>query len=44
MKPCQNCARQYFCERKDCKFVSWKNTKNYGEVKRVEDTKNFHKR
>lgn len=32
-KPCQNCSKLYFCKNKNCKFVSWKNTKNYGEVK-----------
>lgn len=35
-KPCQNCARQYFCDRKICNFISWRNTKNYGEVKKEE--------
>ena len=42
---CQNCAKQYFCkyaskEVSKCKeFLSWIYTKNYGEVKRIEDTK-----
>ena len=35
---CQNCCKQYFCNRKECKFKSWLETKNYGEVKRIENT------
>lgn len=43
-KICKNCCKQYFCEnfkkKDDCKnFVSWIETSNYGEVKRVEENK-----
>ena len=31
---CQNCAKQYLCNRKECNFKSWLETKNYGEVRR----------
>jgi hypothetical protein len=39
---CQNCCKQYFCEnfkqKDDCEeIVSWLETKNYGEVKKLED-------
>ena len=40
---CQNCARQYFCNKKECKFKSWIETKNYGEVRRDESTDDFKK-
>jgi len=44
-KKCKNCCKQYFCENykkiNECKdFVSWLETKNYGEVKRIEGGKN----
>lgn len=38
-KICQNCAKQYLCkqQKEDCKeFISWIETKNYGEVKKEE--------
>lgn len=38
-KICQKCAKQYFCKG-SCKFKSWKNTKNYGEVRRIEECSN----
>lgn len=31
---CKNCAKQYFCNKKECKPIWWHNTKNYGEVKK----------
>lgn len=45
---CQNCAKQYFCKEYEeyhiCeKFIDWLDTKNYGEVKRInEGGKNVH--
>lgn len=36
---CQNCARQYFCDKKKCEFLSFIHTKNYGEVKRITEDK-----
>lgn len=42
IKRCQNCAKQYFCKdfkkkKEECKnFVSWIETPNYGEPKRME--------
>lgn len=41
-KTCQNCAKIYLCNKKNCKFVSWINTKNYGEI-RKEKQKNYDK-
>lgn len=41
---CQNCCKQYICNRKECKQVKWSETKNYGEVKKFGDTKNFYKK
>lgn len=40
---CQNCAKQYYCNMfntvHSCSnFKSWIETKNYGEVKRIENT------
>ena len=29
----------FLCSKKECKFLSWIYTKNYGEVHRVENTK-----
>ena len=39
---CQICARQYLCENfkkiENCSnIIKFSNTKNYGEVKRIED-------
>ena len=36
---CQNCAKQYLCNRKECNFKSWIETKNYGEVKHINNNK-----
>lgn len=51
---CKNCSKQYFCKMKDirirlnpieCKdFRSWIYTKNYGEVRRIENTKDIYKK
>ena len=30
---CQNCSKQYFCDKKECIPVKWSKTNNYGEVK-----------
>lgn len=35
MSQCKNCSKQFFCDKKDCTFVSWIYTKNYGEVTRI---------
>ena len=40
---CKNCAKEMTCNKKECKFKSWINTKNYGEVKN-ENTKDIHKK
>lgn len=47
MSKCQNCAKQYFCKIRDIKeklepincvhFKSWRETKNYGEVKYIKE-------
>ena len=44
MKMCKNCARQYFCNKEKCNFKSWIYTKNYGEVRRIDNTKDICKR
>lgn len=31
---CKQCAKQYTCNKKECKEVKWSETKNYGEVKK----------
>ena len=50
---CQNCCRQYFCKlvnnyaktsQKCNNFKSWIYTKNYGEVIRIENTKDVRKK
>ena len=51
---CKNCAKQYFCrmiqikeklEPINCKdFKSWREIKNYGEVRRIENTKDSNKK
>lgn len=33
MIPCKNCAKEPTCNKKDCKFKSWIQTKNYGVPK-----------
>ena len=43
-KLCQKCSKRYLCKEVDTKeecnrFKSWIQTKDYGEVHRVEDTK-----
>ena len=51
-KLCQNCCKQYTCkttgqnqcESKCINFKSWIYTKNYGEVIRVENTKDVYKK
>ena len=32
---CKNCAKEMTCKKDQCNFISWKNTKNYGEVNEV---------
>ena len=44
MEKCKNCARQYMCNKEKCNFKSWIYTKNYGEVIRVENTKDVYKK
>lgn len=34
---CKNCAKQFLCNKKECKFLSWIYTKNYGEVTRIKN-------
>ena len=36
MPQCKNCSKQFFCDKKNCTFVSWIYTKNYGEVTRID--------
>jgi len=52
MYKCKKCCKQYFCKlvnsssktSQECKdFISWIQTKNYGEVKRIEGTKSIYK-
>lgn len=43
MKECKNCCKQMTCNRKECKQVKWSESKNYGEVKRIESTENIYK-
>lgn len=34
---CKACAKQFFCKKEKCKFLSFIYTKNYGEVRRVKN-------
>ena len=34
---CKNCAKQFLCNKKECKFLSWIYTKSYGEVTRIKN-------
>lgn len=34
---CKQCAKQYTCNKKECKPVKWSSTKWYGEVKKNEN-------
>lgn len=48
-KLCQCCSKRYLCKEVDTKeecnrFKSWIQTKNYGEVIRIENTKDIYKR
>jgi len=37
---CQICAKQYLCTKKQCTgLIRWRETANYGEVRRIEDDK-----
>ena len=41
-KICQCCSKRYLCKEVDTKeecnrFKSWKNTKNYGEIKHIKE-------
>ena len=41
-KLCQKCSKRYFYKEVDTKekcnrFKSWKNTKNYGEIKHIKE-------
>lgn len=43
-KLCQKCSKRFFCKEVDIKeecnrFKSWIQTKNYGEVRKVGDTR-----
>ena len=35
MPQCKNCSKQFFCNRKECTFISWIYTKSYGEVRKI---------
>lgn len=37
MNKCQNCSKQYFCDKKQCEPVEWHKTKNYGIPIKVEN-------
>ena len=41
MNNCKKCAKQFLCNKKECNFISWINTKNYGEVHRIGNTKTY---
>ena len=43
-KICQNYCKQMTCNRKECKQVKWSETKSYGEVKIIDNTKDIYKR
>ncbi len=34
---CKNCAKEMNCNKEKCNFKSWKNTKNYGEIKYIKE-------
>ena len=46
MKMCKNCAKEMTCNKENCKFKSWIQTKNYGVPRRIENvlSKNTEKR
>ena len=31
---CKNCAKEMICNKQECNFKAWKDTKNYGEPKK----------
>lgn len=31
---CKNCAKEMTCNKQECNYKAWKDTKNYGEPKR----------
>jgi len=36
MENCKLCAKQYLCSKEKCTgLVRWRETKNYGEVRRI---------
>lgn len=35
MPQCKNCSKQFFCNKKECTFISWIYTKNYGEAHKI---------
>lgn len=41
---CKNCSKEMTCNKEQCKFKAWKDTKNYGEVIRSGNTKDIYKR
>ena len=41
---CKKCSKEMTCTKEKCNFKSWIYTKNYGEVKRVGNTKDFYKK
>ena len=48
-KLCQCYSKRYFCKEVDTKedcnnFKSWTYTKKYGEVRRIENTKDVYKK
>lgn len=34
---CKKCSKQYTCNKEKCKPVLWHDTKNFGEVKKIEN-------
>ena len=31
---CKNCARQYLCNKKECKYIPYSKIKDYGEIRK----------
>jgi len=34
---CNKCAKQFLCKRKECKFKSFREIKNYGVPRRIKE-------
>ena len=37
---CRICAKQYLCNKKECNPIKFSQTKDYGEVRRIENENN----